>query len=302
MLQTWRANCDIQILIYDSSPDAFDLQEVSRVTDYVVAYSCKGNATLREETETNKRIILGMEETTGDRSELQSVCKRVINRAASSRLISKQEASVMLGNMDLHVCSENIETVSISNSTRVAIDADKSKASNILKAYANRPSALSNLSLHDYYIIYRSEKGGKGTTKLSVPHYTGITGNPTFPVTEGYARHVLIVYKPWTEYPNQKEWKRDFDEFIRSPRCPTSCKLHYDRVVQRFYSGTKFAEVTAKTPDHSRNEISDEDAETLLLAGLGDINAELVGQLDLQNIERGMDFCWDKPPKVSCPF
>ena len=33
LIQTWRANCDIQILIYESNPDAPDLKEISRVTD-----------------------------------------------------------------------------------------------------------------------------------------------------------------------------------------------------------------------------------------------------------------------------
>ena len=48
-LQTWRANCDIQILIYDTDPKNPNPAEISRVTDYVVAYACKGNATLAVE-------------------------------------------------------------------------------------------------------------------------------------------------------------------------------------------------------------------------------------------------------------
>ena len=96
LLQTWRGNCDIQIMIYDSSPDNFDLREVSKVTDYVVAYSCKGNTTLKEETETNRRIVYGMEETTGDSQELKTVCRKIINKASSSRLISKQETCCLL--------------------------------------------------------------------------------------------------------------------------------------------------------------------------------------------------------------
>lgn len=298
MLQSWRANCDIQILIYDSSPDHIDLREISKVTDYVVAYSCKGNATFREEIETNKRIILGMDEVTGDRSELQGVCKRVLNRAASSRLISKQEASVLLANLELTVCSENIEVVSISNSTRLTIDGNMSKRSNILKEYANRSSRYDDMSLHDYFPIYRAMKGDCETTKLTVPHYTGLAGNPTFPVTEAYARHVLTVYKPWREYPNEKEWKRDFDAFINNrQKCPKSCRLHYDRVMQRYYDGTKYVEPTTTTLDYSHNEISEEDREALYLSGLG-AGTDDIGPLELQHIERGLEYKWDKPPKV----
>ena len=57
LIQTWRGNCDIQIMIYESNPDNFNLREISKVTDYTVAYSCKGNATLREEIDNNQKLI-----------------------------------------------------------------------------------------------------------------------------------------------------------------------------------------------------------------------------------------------------
>jgi len=44
-LQSWRANCDVSILIYDSDPSFPDVNEIANVTDYVVPYACKGNAT-----------------------------------------------------------------------------------------------------------------------------------------------------------------------------------------------------------------------------------------------------------------
>jgi len=42
-LQSWRANCDISIMIYGSDPKFPDLYEIAEVTDYVVSYACKGN-------------------------------------------------------------------------------------------------------------------------------------------------------------------------------------------------------------------------------------------------------------------
>ena len=58
LLQSWRGNCDVQILIYNCDPKKPDIAELARVTDYVVAYSCKGNCTLREEREQNKKLVL----------------------------------------------------------------------------------------------------------------------------------------------------------------------------------------------------------------------------------------------------
>ena len=52
LLQSWRANCDIKILIYDTNPDFPDfpdLEEISSVSDYIVSYTCKGHLTLFEE-------------------------------------------------------------------------------------------------------------------------------------------------------------------------------------------------------------------------------------------------------------
>ena len=49
MLQSWRANCDIQILIYDTDPCNPDPSEIARVVNYVIGYSCKGGHTHIEE-------------------------------------------------------------------------------------------------------------------------------------------------------------------------------------------------------------------------------------------------------------
>lgn len=58
LLQSWRGNCDIQILLYNSSLDKIDTQDIAQVTDYVVAYSCKGNASMKEEREQTKELIM----------------------------------------------------------------------------------------------------------------------------------------------------------------------------------------------------------------------------------------------------
>jgi hypothetical protein len=58
LLRSWRANCDIQLLIYNCDPKKLDISEIARVTDYIVAYSCKGNLTMKEELEQNKKIIM----------------------------------------------------------------------------------------------------------------------------------------------------------------------------------------------------------------------------------------------------
>ena len=57
MLQSWRANCDVQLLIYDCDPLQPSINDIARVTDYIVGYACKGNATTSEEKEQIKHMI-----------------------------------------------------------------------------------------------------------------------------------------------------------------------------------------------------------------------------------------------------
>jgi hypothetical protein len=59
MLQSWRANCDVQVLIYESHPDRPNLEEIARVTEYVVGYSCKGAKTTAEERDQIIAFIKG---------------------------------------------------------------------------------------------------------------------------------------------------------------------------------------------------------------------------------------------------
>lgn len=51
VLQSWRANSDVKILLYDTDPYHPDMKEISRVVDYIVAYTCKGHFTLKQEQE-----------------------------------------------------------------------------------------------------------------------------------------------------------------------------------------------------------------------------------------------------------
>lgn len=57
-LRAWRGNCDVRVLLYSSSSGHIDPEEIANVTDYVVAYACKGNETIAVERETLKDFIL----------------------------------------------------------------------------------------------------------------------------------------------------------------------------------------------------------------------------------------------------
>ena len=56
-LQSWRANCDIELLLYDSDPYNPNLSEFVKVVDYVVSYITKGNVGYLTEHKLIKQLL-----------------------------------------------------------------------------------------------------------------------------------------------------------------------------------------------------------------------------------------------------
>ena len=43
MLQSWRANCDVSLIVYDTDPVKLNPNDIARVAGYIVSYTTKGN-------------------------------------------------------------------------------------------------------------------------------------------------------------------------------------------------------------------------------------------------------------------
>jgi hypothetical protein len=57
LLQGWRANCDVKLLLYFSNPHLPDIGEIEEVIQYVVAYTGKRHRTSQEEKSAIQNII-----------------------------------------------------------------------------------------------------------------------------------------------------------------------------------------------------------------------------------------------------
>lgn len=222
-----------------------------------------------------------------------------MNKSSSKRVISKQEATVLLGDLDMFLCSETIESVSISNSKSVRCNEETSVDKSFISSYENRPVCYKECSLYEYFHIIKNSKTLK---KDVIPHFVGISGTPRYPVTETYARHVLTVYKPWLIYPKSCNWINDFDNFIKSSRCPASAKMHYERAVCRHINNTTHYEPKSSSVDHSKNPISDADTDLMALVGLKGNVIDDEDSRTIKQLNRGLDYEWDKPPKVISIF
>ena len=68
LAQGWRANCDIQVLLYESDPNYPDSADIAQVTNYIVSYACKGNESLSEEKNQTTALIKLEKETSSDKT------------------------------------------------------------------------------------------------------------------------------------------------------------------------------------------------------------------------------------------
>jgi hypothetical protein len=219
----------------------------------------------------------------------------MMNKAASNRLISKQEAVVLLGQLDLVLCSETIESVSISNSKRLTIESDIADTS-ILQQYINRPDTCEHMCLQDFFCYIKNTLNPSG--KTVIPHFVGINGSPCFPINDNYAKQSLIVYRPWRTYPVSKNWQEEFNYFINLRSTSTSCKLTYHRVMQRWYDKMAGYEPISTGTDHSENPVPEDIRTLLALTGLSSNDITEFDDAMLKKIDRGLDFEWDRDPKV----
>ena len=143
-LQSWRANCDVQVLLYKGDPNKPDIMEIASIVDYVIAYCNKGNATQKEELrQTREDLVMNSTEITGCQKDMIRLSRQVLNSASSSRLISLQEATVMLASMPFTHCTETVESVSISNSQMLQVQGTGGSTSNdLLTQYKDRLCGL----------------------------------------------------------------------------------------------------------------------------------------------------------------
>ena len=89
LVQGWRANADIQLLLCNSHPDAcVDAAEVARVTNHSVSCQCKGFETETEKRNELKNTIMQIKEETGDIADIKRLARKLLNQSAKNRIVS----------------------------------------------------------------------------------------------------------------------------------------------------------------------------------------------------------------------
>ena len=188
---------------------------------------------------------------TGTQRDVVRLVRQILNRALATRMISKQEAMCELGGLGLVLCSETVETVSLSGARKVA-DSGVNYATMIQK-YKTRESSMKDMSFHRFFHYYKNERHASIRRKsdgVIIPHYVGGSTLPKYPADDSYARAILLIHKPWSaDSPlnGDGRWKELFEDFLRSSYCPSSVLVAYERAklrAIRIQNGTYFEPVS----------------------------------------------------------
>jgi hypothetical protein len=293
-VQSWRANCDIQILLYDSDPKCPNPEDIGRVTDYIVAYACKGNETIAQERQQMKALILGSSDTSGTVTEVKTLARVLLNKVTKEKVISKQECMCHLAGLDLVLCSESIESVSISGTYKLGTEYQAKKT--MLSRYADRENVHKDMTLHQFFLFTKTKSSQ--IRKPVIPHYVGGRSSPTYPVTEGYAKSVLTCHVPWIgklNFQGNRDYVQEFQDFVKSDNCPKSVKVAYGRVKGRYLQKNKTQEPTSQIQtinyDTFSKDLDPDIIDIVALAGTLGIHQKDNDELDY-NI--GLNYDWSQ--------
>jgi hypothetical protein len=307
LLQGWRANCDVQLILYDSDPTNPDCEELAKVTDYVVAYACKGNDSFKGEKEKFKNYIVGLKDDNvneGNLNEAKRLARMILNKSMSEKVVSKQECMVQVAGLDLFHCSETIDNQSIAGGYRLG---NGSSSKTFLERYAKR-TTMFELSLDDYFFWWKSQTKSRRKNSVDViPHYVGGSCVPIYPPTQAYARSVLLIYKPWRgkfEEEKERDFLIEFNAFVLTASCPLKVRVPFERVKQRVMTKSQFKEPTSQVEvvDYSQFslEISKDSEDAVAIASTLQAMEGTEGKIHDYDYDTGQDYDWSKRNIVVC--
>ena len=208
-----------------------------------------------------------------------------------------------LGNLDNVLCSETIETVSLSSS--VKIQEKKTSNSTVVSKYRFRNKTMyGHLSLCQYFEDVKHKNRTRSDGKIFIPNFVGGSSKPQFPITEGYARSVLLIHKPWHDEDKLQKnspWKQMFYDFIQSENCPLSVRISYQRAKLKTeqLNSKNYREPTAREWDDDINgelyEHYDEEIQNTVNL-LSTFHGTMTAEADVggYKFDRGLQYNWSQ--------
>ena len=198
------------------------------------------------------------EDESGTNLDVKRVSRQILNRSVGDRTICKEECMVLLENLALFSSSETIHNMTLSGWFKLG----QTKSATLLSKHRSQDKqTLGNMSLHQFFFLQHPD--GK-----HVPNYTGTHNQAVYPVTQDYAKSVLLIHKPWwgDDHPSEDgKWVADFTDFLQTQDCPVSVKVNFERAKQKFERKQTHAECVAGEID---SDVDDDDDDEDNLGGL----------------------------------
>jgi hypothetical protein len=160
-------------LLYSSESDEIDVSDITRVTNYVVSYSCKGNEIEIQEKAGLKSIVMAAQVEHGNDRDVKKLARRLLNEASKTRVISKQEATWQLAGLELYNCSKKVHIESLAGEQRLGTA--KQAQNFLLVKYAKQEESLvHDMNLYDFFDHYYNQSGVETDTnnKKRIPMFT----------------------------------------------------------------------------------------------------------------------------------
>ena len=202
-----------------------------------------------------------------------------------------------VGKLPLVICSDFIDTISLSGMMRVS-ESENRNYKTLLSKYINRNMHLEK-SLHEYFHMTKNIS----PTKEFVPHYVGGGGQPTYPVSKNYARVEMMKHIPWGKHNplpdmNDTNILNLFEEFRKSDHCPVSVNIALERAKNRIEMRKKgYKEPIAEEVEESQFLNSDIDEETRELVNVANNLSEqtnMFESVEQKGFDIGREYDWSK--------
>ena len=186
MIQTWRANSDIQLII-----------DYHACVEYLAKYASKAE----KMSDITKDSFTSIVSTMDDQTDSKSVIKKLMMKGVGCRDMGIQE--VMHNILSLKLCSSSFQviTVSLEGSRKFRVQNDEvTTEMSYLDCYANRrhlKPECANLNLLNFCANYSivNEKVCKRKKKVIVKTFPSFSGNPKGKNYGLYCKYQLIRYK-----------------------------------------------------------------------------------------------------------
>ena len=282
VLQSWRANCDVQLLIFESDPYNPNLEEIEKVVNYIVSYTTKVNMTTIQEQKMICEIIRNYDISSEDdvNTDLMILYSKILNTFQGKRTISRPEIMVLLNQSQLVHCSEKIIIMNISGSITVKNKNDE-HVSSVPSQYRHRKVTLESekqKSLLEFaYEHYKTSRNKSlhncivhPVGRSYLPRFKYCFQNNTIIPFDDYCKAILILHYPWDKNIMSEliqgqppcYVRNKFEKFLLSNKCPTIVKKRHSVVFKSFKEkGNKFIEHIDKEPIHGNAEDEDDQFE-----------------------------------------